>query len=208
MENYILIDTMKKITVFALLVSIFTFPIFSIEEKPSFLAELNTGYAFGIQLPNFFPIEAKLTYPIGRSGFTLEAGRLFDQEAKTHIFFGIPYYIIYNSKIRLPVTIGGDILISKQDAYFGIGGIVSFNYVLTKNVYIGINIEINYYMTHSYEEISGYRDAAIGVDEHGNKIYPMGPGGNPVLTMPVTEMKNHSGSYIHIKPMIGIGLQF
>jgi hypothetical protein len=108
----------------------------------------------------------------------------------------------------VPVSLGLDVTGDRNNSYLGIGGIVSFNYSIGKNMYVGVNVEINYDFNHPYEERVGYKDAAIGVDENGNKIYPMDPHGNPIKYTPVMENRNHIGNNIYIKPTIGIGWQF
>jgi hypothetical protein len=179
------------------------------DEMPSVLVELNTGYAFGIELPNSMPIELKLVYPFRRFGCTLEAGTIFSNDVQAiHIFIGPTFFAINNSQIRVPISLGLDVLTNTNSSYFGVGGIVAFNYSIMKNIFIGINVEISYDFNHSYEETVGYRDAAIGVDENGNKIYPLGSGGNPIYYTPIMENKNHIGNNIYIKPTIGIGIQF
>jgi hypothetical protein len=201
---------MKKIilTIFFFALSGFTFGLE--KEMPNVLIELNTGYAVGIELPNSVPIELKLVYPFTLFGFTLETGALLSDAVQSmHIFLGPTFFIINNSRIRVPISLGIDLVAdNKNNSYFGIGGIVSFNYSITKNMFCGINIEINYDFSNPYEEIVGYKDATIGVDENGNKIYPVGPGGDPIYYTPVMENKNHIGNNFYIKPTIGIGIQF
>jgi hypothetical protein len=178
-------------------------------ELPSVLFEINTGYSLGIDLPGAVPLEAKLVYPFNWFGFTIEGGALFFDDIGYHLLLGPTFFVINNVKMRLPITLGFNITgTNKNNSYYGIGGIASFNYVITKNMYFGINLEINYNFNNPYEEIAGYRDAAIGVDEEGNKIYPLGPGNQPIKFMPMMETKDHFGNYIHIKPTIGIGMQF
>jgi hypothetical protein len=107
----------------------------------------------------------------------------------------------------LPFSLGFDLKIN-DTPYLGLGSILAFNYSLTKNIYLGINAEINYYINNPYEEITGHKDAAIGIDENGDKVYQIDGKGNPILTTPIIETKNHFGSYIHIKPTIAIGRQY
>lgn len=179
-------------------------------ETPHVLVEVNAGYAFGIELPNSAPIELKLVYPFALFGYTIEVGALLSDAVQAmHIFLGPTFFIINNSRIRAPISLGFDFLRNnKNRSYFGIGGIVSFHYSMTKNIFYGINIEINYDFNNPYEETVGYKDAAIGMDENGNKIYPIGPKGDPIYYTPVMENKNHIGDNFYIKLMIGIGMQF
>lgn len=179
-------------------------------ETPSVLIEANSGYAIGVNLPNAVPVELKLVYPFSRFGFTVELGPLFLHEKAVgyHTFFGPTLFMINNSKIRVSLSLGPDMMGNKTKSYYGIGGLVSFNYSLTKNVYIGVNFEANYDFLTQEEEITGYEDAAIGVDENGNKVYPIDNHGNPVKLTPVTKNKNVIGNNIYIKPTIGIGWQF
>jgi hypothetical protein len=190
---------------------VLTGSVFGVDEEiPSLLLEINTGYAFGIELPNSIPIELKLVYPFRRFGCTLEAGTLLSGDARAiHIFIGPTFFVINNPQIRMPISLGLDVLANyNKSSYFGIGGIVSFHYSITKNIFIGTNVEISYDFNHSYEETVGYSDAAIGVDENGNKIYPLGPGGNPIYYTPIRENKNHIENNFYIKPTIGVGIQF
>ncbi|MDR1956001.1 MAG: hypothetical protein LBQ30_04025 [Treponema sp.] len=179
-------------------------------EIPSILLEINTGYSGGIDLPNSIPIEFKLVYPFKRFGFTLETGVLLSEDTNGfHIFMGPTIFFINNSKFRMPLSLGIDLLINhKSNFYAGIGGILSFNYVVSKNLYIGVNFELNYDLNNPYEEIVGYKDAAIGVDENGNKIYPMDNQGDPIKLYPIMENKDHIGNNIYIKPTICLGIQF
>ncbi|MDR2446529.1 MAG: hypothetical protein LBD58_04455 [Treponema sp.] len=64
------------------------FPVFALKnEAPSVLMELNTGYAFGVELPDAIPIELKLVYPFTRFGLTLESGVLLSDNLQSlHIF--------------------------------------------------------------------------------------------------------------------------
>ncbi|MDR3342539.1 MAG: hypothetical protein LBT14_07095 [Treponema sp.] len=167
---------MRKIII---MVSLFTLSntLFGLDnETPSVLIELNTGYAIGIELPHSVPIEFKLVYPFTLFGFTLEVGTELskDEGSAFHILFGPTVFVINNSKMRIPITIGLDLLANKNNTYLGLGGIIGYNYSITKNIYLAINIEINYDFNNLYEETVGYKDAAIGVDEYGNKIYPIG----------------------------------
>ncbi|MDR2393930.1 MAG: hypothetical protein LBD93_07235 [Treponema sp.] len=201
---------MKKVISIILFFALAGFTFGSEEETPNVLIELNTGYAIGIELPNSVPIELKLVYLFTRFGCTLQAGSLLSDDIRAiHIFLGPTFFAINNPKIRIPISVGIDVLSSnKNDSYFGIGGIISLNYSITKNIFCGINIEMNYDFNNPYEETVGYKDASIGVDENGNKIYPIGPGGNPIYYTPIRENKNHIGNNFYIKPTVGIGMQF
>jgi hypothetical protein len=200
-----------KHTLFIILALIFIGSGFSQENKTSdFLVELNSGYSIGINLPSAMPIELKLVYPFSRFGFTVEGGTflLFEESPGYHIFFGPTFFVINNQKIRIPISLGVDITGYKNNLYLGAGGIVSFNYSLSKYLYAGINIEVNYDFISPYDKIIGYKDAAIGVDEGGNKIYPIDSKGNPIKTTPITEKKYHFDNNIYLKPTIAIGMQF
>jgi len=182
-------------------------------EEPAFLAELTTGYAFGINLQESVPVEIKLVYPIFRFGLTLESGVLLGENNGFHFFLGPTFFVINNSKVRVPLSIGLDLCTINENLYYGIGGIISFNYVLHKNIYAGANLSINYNFNNPYEEVVRIetKDAAIGIDpETGNKIYPMDKEGKPILETrtPIKENRNHFGNYIYIKPSISIGFQF
>jgi hypothetical protein len=69
--------------------------------------------------------------------------------------------------MRMPIILRVDVLNNNNSIYFGIGNILSFNYAITKNIYTGINLEMNYCFDSQYEEIVGYKDATIGVNENG-----------------------------------------
>ena len=183
-------------------------------ETPSVLIELNTGYAFGINMDSSLPIELKMVYPYTRFGITIEGGALLhsDNKAGVHFFVGPTLFIINNPKIRLPISVGFDLMV-KNSTYFGLGGIVSFNYSLAKNLYLGINTEVNFYINHPYEEAVGIdtKDASIWTNPiTGKKVYLTDKNGKniEVIYAERKEMKNHFGRYIHIKPTIAIGIQF
>jgi hypothetical protein len=113
--------------------------VFGLEnEIPSILIELNTGYSIGIHLSNSVPIELKLVYPFKLFGITLEVGSLLSNNIQAyHIFLGPTFFAINNQKIRIPISLGLDILGNRnKEIYFGIGGIGAFNYSLTKTIYI------------------------------------------------------------------------
>ncbi|MDR0554641.1 MAG: hypothetical protein LBG76_07575 [Treponema sp.] len=179
-------------------------------EMPSVLIETNVGYAIGVNLPHAMPVELKLVYPISRFGFTVEGGASFFYEEAPgyHLFLGPTFFVINNPKIRAPISIGLDIVGNKNNSYWGIGGLVSFNYSIRKNIYVGINLEINYDFNNPYEETVGYKDAAIGIDQEGKKIYLLDPHGDPIKYTLVKENKNHLGNNLYIKPTLGIGWQF
>jgi hypothetical protein len=174
--------------------------IFGLEnETPSILVELNTGYAIGIDLPSSVPIEIKLVYPFTHFGLTLEAGPLISPDITgIHIFFGPTFFAINNAKIRLPISIGVD-MNYKNDSYFGVGGIIGFNYVLAKYLYVGINVEVNYDFSHPYNEKVGERDEYY-LDTNDGVVKNR--------TVPIMENKNHIENNIYIKPTVGIGIQF
>jgi len=178
-------------------------------EQPLFMMEINTGYSIGINQPNAIPIDIKIIYPYNRFGFTLEAGMAISDDIGYRLFLGPTFFVINNPKIRLPISIGYDINgINNNNILHGIGIISSFNYRLNNMFYFTVNLNINYAFNESYNEIVGYKDAAIGIDLNGNKIYAIGPNGNPILTTPIMEKRNNFGNYIHIRPTIGIGIQF
>jgi len=203
---------MKKIILIVLFIICIN-NLFSQESgKPGILIELNTGYAIGINLPNAVPVKIKLVYPFMHFGLTFEGGILFDEDNGSQLFFGPAFFIINNPRIRVPISLGLDLCTINKSNYYGIGGIISFNYVFKKNMYFGANLSINYYLNNLYEEVTGYRDAAIGVviGDDGNQyiLYPMDNNGNPIKIRPIMEKKNHFGNYIHIKPTVSIGFQF
>jgi hypothetical protein len=205
---------MNKIIIFLLFFTVLSFSIFSLDnDDPFMFIELNSGYAIGIDTDNAIPLELKLIYPYNRFGLTVELGALFsEEETGFHFFIGPTFFIINTPKIRFPVSLGFDFMHLKT-VYYGIGGIASFNYSLTKNIYIGINAEINFYFNNRYEEIVriDQKDASIGIDPiTGNKIYPMDKDGNPIYYSytPIKENRDHYGAYFHIKPTITIGFQF
>jgi len=132
-------------------------------EEPAYLLELETGYAFGINLQNSVPIEIKMVYPIFRFGFTLESGILLGENIGFHFFLGPTFFIINNTRMRVPLSIGLDLCTINNNLYYGLGGIISYHYVLHKNIYVGVNFSINYNINNPYEEIVGFKDAAIGV---------------------------------------------
>jgi len=199
MYNELYGDDFMKIKFFVVISLVFITNIFAQEnETPAFLIELNTGYAIGINMPSSVPIEIKMVYPYNRFGFTIETGILLADNIGFHLFLGPTIFILNNPKIRIPVSLGFDIaILDKNKFYYGIGGIISFNYSLNKNIYCGFNLEINYNFNNPYNEIVGYKDAAIGMDENGNKIYPIDREGNPVLYMPILENRDHFGNNIY-----------
>jgi hypothetical protein len=204
---------MKKMF-FILLFILSVSSIFSLDDEiPSVLIELNSGYAFGENVDNAIPIEFKLVYPYTRFGITVEGGTLLHSGSTgVHFFIGPTLFIINNPKIRFPISLGFDLL-AQNTIYYGLGGIISFNYSLTKNIYVGINTEVNYYFNTPYKEVVriDVNDASVGIDPiTGNKIYPIDKDGNPIYYTytPIKENKNHFGTYIHIKPTMAIGIQF
>ena len=135
-----------KIKIFVVISLIFLTnnPFAQENEMPAFLIELNTGYAIGIDMPNSVPIEIKMVYPYTRFGFTVETGILLADDIGFHLFLGPTVFIVNNPKIRIPVSLGFDItVINKDKLFYGIGGIVSFNYSINKNIFCGFNLEIN-----------------------------------------------------------------
>jgi hypothetical protein len=207
---------MKKI-ILLVMVTVFHHSTFGLEnETPSFLMEVNTGFAAGIEMPGFVPAAIKFVYPYARFGFTMEAGGLFSNEKRAfNLFLGPAFFVVNNPKIRMPVSLGFNLLLGegKKGTYYGIGGIFSVNYSLTRNIYAGINIGIDYNFDNPYEEVVriNRKDAAIGIDPTtGNKIYPVDKDGNPVYetNTPVKENRNHIGNYVYIKPTIAVGVQY
>jgi hypothetical protein len=135
---------MKKI-----LIVVFVFicikSVFSQEnETPAFIVELNTGYAIGMELPDVVPIEIKLVYPYTRFGFTIESGILLGENIGFHLFLGPTIFIINNPRMRVPVSFGLNFNVINKNTFYGIGGIVSFNYAIHRNIFIGANLSINY----------------------------------------------------------------
>jgi hypothetical protein len=204
---------MKKAVFFFLLIVLASL-IYSLDDElPTVLIELNSGYAFGKDLDSSMPIELKLVYPYTLFGFTVEFGpSLNSNSTGMHCFIGPTLFIINNPKIRLPISLGFD-LFYQNTIYYGLGSIISFNYSLTRNIYVGINTEINLHFNNPYEEVVRIdeKDASVGIDPiTGNKIYPIDKNGDPIYYTytPIKETKDHFGSYMYIKPTIAIGIQF
>lgn len=199
---------MKK-SIFLFLFFIIACAVFAQENNlPVFMVEFNTGYAAGINLDNAIHLDAKITYPFQKFGFVLEAGSLFTPDKPSfHFFLGPMYFFINDKNWRVPLAIGFD-LVNGETLYLGLGSIISVHRRLTKHIYTGLNLRITYAFNNEYEEVTGYKDAAIGVDKNGDKIYPIGSDGTPVLLSPIRERKSHWGSYVYVKPSILIGLQF
>ena len=204
---------MKRIFI-TLVLLFFVFKAFSQEFKePAFIIELNAGYAIGIDLPNVIPIEIKLVYPVNRFGLTIESGALLGDNVGFHFFIGPTFFVMNNYRIRVPLSLGFDINVMNKSTYYGIGTIVSFNYFFHKNMFLGLNLSLNYNFNNPYKEVVRIetKDASIGIDPiTGNKIYPMDKDGNPIYEIhtPIMENRNHFGKYIHIKPTISMGFQF
>jgi len=156
-------------------------------QTPYFMAELNSGYALGFDFPNAIPVEIKFTtYTYKNFGFTAQAGVLTGDNISFHTFFGPAFFIINNSKMRLPVSIGIDLFLKDgNESYLGFGGIISYQYVITKNIYIGINVSASCNF--------------IGTE---NKITGVNSNGSPVIESNIIFKNN-----FYIKPSIGIGFQ-
>jgi len=187
---------MKRLllTIFILNISIFAFS----QDLPSFLIEANAGYALGINIDSAIQIGLKLTYPIEKFGFSVEAEIMLNSEKisfqSSLVGFVVFFYI--KEKWRIPVTIGFEIN-NGNTFYYGIGGVISAHYMLTKSFFVGLNIGITYFINNVYDELTGYKTNTIIYNE-----------GIFTQTVPVFEKKNHWGSYIQIRPSILVGLQF
>jgi hypothetical protein len=191
---------MKKL-IFLILFLIVSYTSFS-HEDITFMTEINTGYAVGINLDNSVFLDARLSYLYKMVGFTVEFGSLFTPDKFSfHTFLGPMISIVNNEKWRVPLTIGFDLFYGKT-LYYGIGSSFSLHYKLTKNFYVGINLGITYAFNNVYDEITGYKtNKEVDDDGTGNAIFVE-------RTVPIIESINHYGSYIYIKPSILIGFQF
>ncbi|MCL2181021.1 MAG: hypothetical protein FWB83_07825 [Treponema sp.] len=198
---------MKKFIIFSLFLIISHTAFSQNDTQPVFIIEANAGYSIGINTDSAIQFDVKFIYPYHRFGIILEVGGFFIPDNITfHCFLGPMYKIIDNNKWRLPVALGLEFYQGKT-LFYGIGGIISAHYLFSKHFYVGLNIGITYAFNNVYEEITGYRDASIGVDGSGNKVYPIGPGGAPILQTPIRERKDHYGNYFFIKPSFLIGVQ-
>ena len=151
-------------------------------ETPYFMVELNSGYAIGVDFPNAIPVEIKFTtYTYKNFGFTAQAGVLLEDDISFHSYFGPVFFIINNSKMRLPVSLGLDVfLLNGNESYLGLGAAVSYQYVIFKNLYIGINVSVSYNFIGTEYEIKGVNQIKSNIVFNNN---------------------------FYIKPAIGIGFQ-
>ncbi|MCL2266769.1 MAG: hypothetical protein FWC17_03250, partial [Treponema sp.] len=64
-----------------------------------------------------------------------------------------------SARIRLPLSLGLDVFLKDgNEAYLGAAGILSFHFVILKNLYAGINVSANY----SFIGIEDKRNNTIG----------------------------------------------
>jgi len=130
-------------------------------ETPAVMIEVNSGYALGIiNYQDAIPVEIKFTtYTYKSFGFTAEAGVLLGDNISFHSFFGPTFFIINSARIRLPLSLGLDVFLKDgNEAYLGAAGILSFHFVILKNLYAGINVSANY----SFIGIEDKRNNTIG----------------------------------------------
>jgi hypothetical protein len=187
---------MKKI-LFSILFLIITYTLFSQNnEQPSFMVEVNTGYAIGVNLDNTIQIDTRLYYPIERFGFTVEVGSFIQDESLFRILFAPMMCIINTSDWRVPFILGMDVK-AGDNSYFGIGGAISVHRKLTNYFYAGFNLSITNYLIHSYREFVGYRIETIIYNEE-----------TFTKNVPVFEDKRDFGSRFYFKPSFVIGLHF
>jgi hypothetical protein len=171
-------------------------------EKPTVMWELGSGYGFGINMDSLAPLEIRMTIPFKNFGVIIAGGVDFANNIGGHGFIGGTYFIINNGKMRVPASFGFNVSGNKRNIYLGVGGLVSYHYILTNNIYMGINVEMDYNFNNRYTEIitNGSGITTNSVDGSGNPI--------TAFSSPDTEITNHYGSYINIKPSICIGIQF
>jgi hypothetical protein len=178
------------------------FSVFGQEtERPIVMYEAGSGYNIGINMDGAIPLEIRMTIPFDDFGFILAGGVDFAENNGGHGFIGGTYFIFNNDKVRLPISLGFSISGNQRDSYLGISGLVSYHYVLAKDIYIGFNVEINYNFNHRYTDIIGNGEgmATNGVDGWGNPI--------TTFPSPKAEVVDHWGNYINIRPTICIGYQ-
>jgi hypothetical protein len=113
------------------------------DEKPLVMYELGSGYSVGINTNNSVPLEFKMIIPFGNFGFMLSGGADFAESSGGHGFIGATYFVINNDKTRIPVSLGFSISGNEKHSYIGFSGLVSYQYILTNNIYIGFNMEMN-----------------------------------------------------------------
>ena len=193
---------MKKLILTLSIILFVSVTSFSQENDiPIVMTEVCAGYAVGVDLNNAGFFDIKFIYPYKGFGFTLEGGGMFAKDEKLiHAFIG-PMLLINIQKLRIPISIGGDIIWGKS-TYLGIGGIVALHYSFNKSLYAGVNFEVTYVMNIRYEEIVGSKtEPKIEDDGAGNPIVKY-------YTVPIKEMKNHYGKNWYFKPSIIIGYQY
>jgi hypothetical protein len=190
--------------VISLLVGFMVSSVFGQEtERPVVFYEFGIGYNIGINMDGSVPVDIKMTIPFSDFGFTLAGGAHIAENTGGHIFAGLSYFIINNEQIRLPVSLGFEMHGNNRSTYLGITGMVSYHYVLTKDFYIGFNAEINYYFNNRYSDLGNGKGSSVNSVDY-SKVPPV-----PVTTFPSpeTEIRDHWGSFVTIKPTICIGIQ-
>jgi hypothetical protein len=123
-------------------------------EVPLVMYELGSGYGIGINMAGTVPLEIKMIIPIGKFGFMLSGGADFAKDNGGHGVIGISYFIINNESMRIPLNFGLSISGNRRDFYVGFSGVVSYQYVLTKNIYLGCNILVSRKFLGSFVEKS------------------------------------------------------
>jgi hypothetical protein len=205
---------MKKVILLLLVVAGLAFNLSAAVEEPHIymLEEITAGYGFGINMANQVPIDIGLTFPIlNQFGFTTKFGMGIPMNGAKcfyHVFVGPTIFAINEENMRLPISLGIDLLGNNENIYMGFTGIVAFHYAVTKNIYIGISAEINYYINNKYFELIYYKDNATHLTSSGDYAYPLNQYGEPIYQTPVYKITDHIGSYVNIKPALCIGLQF
>jgi hypothetical protein len=200
----------KVITLLAVLL-LLSGPVFSAESAFAFLVETNSGYAFGKDMSDNVPINLKLSYIYSFLGFTLEAGTLRDENTPVHFYLGPTLYLLNTPNFRVSFSTGFDYVTNfevpkkygeKPAGYTGIGGMLSFNYSLSKYVYVGLNLEANYYwVMHMKAYVGDAESLQNTTDSSGTPVIML-------LKTPIYDDVNRKGKYFQIKPLLSVGIQY
>ena len=168
-------------------------------DTPYFMINLNTGYSVGVNIADGIQYNMNLFYPGERVGLAVEIGVLNIENSNFFHFFAGPMIFLYNSvKWRVPLALGLDILGGDNSAYHGIGCLMSAQYVMSSNFYLGINLGFSYLLNNLFPVQTGTRQVS-SLSADGTIV---------TQTTPVLENKNHIGTRFHIRPSILIGFQY
>jgi len=170
-------------------------------EEVYFMLEMGSGYNIGINMDSSVPLEFRMIMPIVNFGFLLSGGIDYATNNGWQLFIGGTYFAISKENMRLPISIGFSYSENNKNSYLGIGGIVSYHFVFSRYLYLGFGLALNYNFRNLYNEIVGNGKGLPqnGIDNKGNTI--------TTFPTPKTEIINHWGDYINIRPTISIGYQ-